>query len=240
MKTTDDPARARRRLIALVGAGVVFLILAGIGVYGLATGPNDATPRPDGPTSPSTLDPVRPATPRLPHITASTDPEVFAREVADALFTWDTTTGFLPLDYTAVLLDAGDPTGTELAGLASDVATYLPSRAAWIELRHYSTTQHLTITDASVPEQWAQAVEQARPCQLPVGATAITIDGTRHRTGLWNDEPVTSEHPVAFTIFLVCPPDDSSTNTATGQPTPTAAAPSCYLLRLSMLDQPLR
>jgi len=240
MKTTpDDPARTRRRLIALVCAGLAFLILAAVGVYGLVTGPNDDSTRPDTPPAPTRIDPDAPM-PRLPHIAPSTDPEAFARDAAHALFTWDTASGILPLDYTAVLLDVGDPTGNEQAGLASDIAAYLPSRAAWVELRQYSTSQHLTITDAYVPEQWAQAVEQAQPGQLPVGATAITIEGTRHRTGIWNDEPATSEHPVAFTIFLACPPDDPPPSSGETGQSETGAVPSCYLLRLSMLDQPLR
>ena len=59
--------------------------------------------------------------------------------------------------------------------------------------------------------------------------------------GIWNDEPVTSEHPVAFTIFLACPPDDPPTGSQSETSAPdTGAVPSCYLLRLSMLDQPLR
>jgi hypothetical protein len=241
MKTTpDDPARTRRRLISFVCAGVALLVLAAIGVYGLVTGPNDADPSPNGPPTPIRIDPDQP-TPRLPYIAPSTDPDEFARDAAHALFTWDTTSGFLPLDYTAVLLDVGDPTGNEQAGLASDIASYLPSRDAWVDLRQYSTSQHLTITDAYVPEQWAQAVEQARPGQLPVGATAITIEGTRHREGIWNDEPVSSEHPVAFTIFLACPPDDPPSGSQSETSTPEAGAvPSCYLLRLSILDQPLR
>lgn len=242
MKTTpDDPARTRRRLISLVCAGIAFLILAVIGVYGLVTGPNDPDTRPETPVSPMPTEPD-PLTPRLPRIAASTDPEAFARDAAHALFTWDTTSGFLPLDYTAVLLEVSDPTGNEQAGLASDIASYLPSRDAWVQLRQYSTSQHLNITDAYVPEQWAQAVEQARPGQLPVGASAITIEGTRHREGIWNDEPVTSQHPVAFTIFLACPREDDppiSNQSETGQPD-AGAAGSCYLLRLSMLDQPLR
>ena len=240
MKTPDDPARTRRRLISLVCAGVAFLVLAAIGVYGLMTGPNDASTRPDAPMPPAPSEPGGP-TPRLPYIAPSTDPEAFARDAAHALFTWDTASGFLPLDYTAVLLDVGDPTGNEQAGLASDIASYLPNRDAWIDLRQYSTSQHLSITDAYVPEQWAQAVEQAWPGQLPVGATAITIEGTRHRTGVWNDQPVTSEHSVAFTIFLACPPEAPPTGSQSETSAPDAGpVPSCYLLRLSMLDNPLR
>ena len=85
------------------------------------------------------------------------------------LFTWDTASGFLPLDYTAVLLDVGDPTGNEQAGLASDVTSYLPDRDAWIDLRQYSTSQHLIITDAYVPDQWAQAVSRPAPVNSQSG-----------------------------------------------------------------------
>ena len=59
---------------------------------------------------------------------------------------------------------------------------------------------------------------------LADGLVAYTVEGTRHRTGVWFDEPVTSEHPVAFTMFLSCPP----------------ATDRCVLLRLSQLDNPLR
>ena len=37
-----DP-RNRRRLVALIAAGIVLLLLAGIGVYGLLTGPRTST-----------------------------------------------------------------------------------------------------------------------------------------------------------------------------------------------------
>ena len=155
---------------------------------------------------------------------ASRDPETFAGNVAHALFTWDTTSGLMPLDYTAAVLDVGDPSGTEQAGLASDLATYLPTREAWIELRKHETHQHLTIDQADIPEAWDDAVAQAQPGQIAPGTTAFTIEGTRHRDGLWNGEPVSSEHPVSFTVFIVCAP----------------AYPTCHLLRLSQLDNPLR
>jgi len=67
-------------------------------------------------------------------------------------------------------------------------------------------------------------VEQAQPGQLAEGTVAYTIEGTRHRSGVWNDEPVESAHPVAFTVFIVCKPTYET----------------CHLLRLSELDNPLR
>ncbi|WP_460432901.1 hypothetical protein [Arthrobacter tumbae] len=236
MKPPDLSApRSRHRLIAALAALVTVLVLAGVGVYGLLAGPPTANedanggsgPGPAG-TAPSDPgapgDPAPTATPRLPTVPASADPVTFARNVATALFAWDTASGFMPLDYTSVVLAVGDPAGAEQAGLAADIATYLPNRDAWIELRQYATAQHLTIDEVFVPEAWDAALEQAQPGQLAEGTTAYTIEGTRHRTGLWNDETVTSEHPVAFTVFLVCGPTYDT----------------CHLLRLSQLDNPLR
>ncbi|MFM2721682.1 hypothetical protein [Microbacterium mcarthurae (nom. nud.)] len=229
MKTPDlSEPRTRRRLIAALAAAVIVLVLAGVGVYGLVLGPpshdRDDDSETPGPVMTAPSDPVPTTTPRLPVVRASDDPETFARNVATVLFEWDTASGFMPLDYTSVVLDVGDPTGAEQAGLASDIAAYLPSRDAWLELRQYATAQHLTIGNTFVPEAWATAVEQAQPSQLTEGTVAVTIEGTRHREGLWHDEQVTSEHAVAFTVFVVCGPTYET----------------CHLLRLSQLDNPLR
>ncbi|MCL6422284.1 MULTISPECIES: hypothetical protein [Micrococcales] len=225
MNTTDD-SHARRRLVAWIIAGIALLVLIAVGVYGLLIGPPDTDTPPAPAPSERTVGPPpsEKLTPRLPVIIATDDPEGFARSVAEALFTWDTGDGLMPADYSSVIVEVGDPTGYEQAGLASDISTYLPSREAWIELRKHSTSQYLSIETAAVPEAWAEAVDQAQPGQLPEGATAITIEGTRHREGIWQDDPVSSEHSVAFTIFLACPED----------------ADSCHLLRLSELDNPLR
>lgn len=76
-----------------------------------------------------------------------------------------------------------------------------------------------------MPEAWGEAVEQAQPGQLgALGTVVSTIEGTRHRTGVWNDEQVTSEHAVAFTV--------SSSSAPTYD--------TRHLLRLSQLDNPLR
>lgn len=213
----------------MLAAVVAVLVLAGVGGYGLLTGPPTSTDTDSGGTGPGPVVtapavPVPTVTPRLPVVAGSDDPETFARNVATALFGWDTASGFIPLDYTSVLLAVGDPTGAEQPGLASDIAAYLPTRQAWVELRQYATTQHLTIDTLFVPDAWDTAVAQAQPGQLADGTTAYTIEGTRHRAGLWNDEPVASEHAVAFTVFIVCSP----------------AYDTCHLLRLSQLDNPLR
>ncbi|WP_454116087.1 hypothetical protein [Microbacterium aurum] len=232
MKTPDLSApRSRHRLIAALAALVAVLVLAGVGVYGLLTGPptgsmveTEPGPGITASSDPVPGDPAPTATPRLPTVRASADPATFARNVATALFAWDTASGFMPVDYTSVVLAVGDPSGAEQAGLASDIATYLPNRDAWIELRHYATAQHLTIDEVFVPDAWDAALEQAQPGQLAEGTIAYTVEGTRHREGVWNDETVTSEHPVAFTVFLVCGPTYDT----------------CHLLRLSQLDNPLR
>lgn len=58
---------------------------------------------------------------------------------------------------------------------------------------------------------------------LPAGTTAYTITGTRHRAGVWDGRRVTTTGRVSFTVFETC------------QPT----YPTCRLLRLSQLDNPL-
>lgn len=217
-------------MIALIAGLLAIVVMAGIGIYGLLTGPHTTSD-----TSPNNGNGMRPgpvavpadspaSSPRLPTLVASDDPETFARNLAETLFAWDTASGFMPLDYTSVILAVGDPSGQEQAGLASDVAAYLPTREAWIDLRHYATAQHLSIDEAYVPQAWDTAVEQALPGQLAPGTSAYTIEGTRHREGVWNDEDVTSAHPVAFTVFIVCAPTYDT----------------CHLLRLSQLDNPLR
>ena len=69
-----------------------------------------------------------------------------------------------------------------------------------------------------------EALAQAPEGQLAPGTVAYTIEGTRHRTGTWNGEPVDSAHKVEFTVFVVCAPTYDT----------------CHLLRLSQLDNPLR
>ncbi len=220
--------RSRRTLVALITASIAVILVTGVGVYGIiigsraSTAPIGPSPSSTGPAAlPSHESPFRPS--RIPPIPRSTDAEAFARSVATALFTWDTGSGFLPLDYTEVILDVADPTGTEQPGLAADIATYLPTQDAWAQLRQYATSQRLEITSAHVPDTWANALAQARPGQLPAGATAFTIAGIRHRSGLWNGDHVSAEQEVTFTVFIACPPKDS-----------------CYVLRLSQLNNPLR
>lgn len=219
--------RTRRTLIILVATVSLAIILAGIGIYGLIVGAGKPT-EPSNPASSSATEnpephrkPTSPA--RLPLISKTTDGEAFARSVAAALFTWDTGSKFLPLDYIEVILDVADPTGFEQSGLAADIAAYLPTQSAWAGLRSYATTQWLEVTAAYVPDAWSEALAQARPGQLPDGAIAYTVEGIRHRSGVWNGNPVTAEHPVAFTLIIACP---------SGEP--------CYVLRLSQVNNPLR
>lgn len=238
----------RGLLIVLAATALVLLVVVGVAVYGLITGPDTTSPnggpRPGTPlTSASatvtTLPPTR-RVPVPPTVAVSGDVETFARGVASAVFDWDTASGLMPIDYTSAVLRAGDPTGTEQAGLASDLAAYLPSREAWISLRAYATRQHLTIDRAYIPDAWADAQAQALPGQLPAGATAYTIDGVRHRDGTWDGRPVTATRDVSFTIFLTCPPPTPEPPDRSSVANGAAAGGSCFVLRLSQLDKPLR
>lgn len=229
----DPTARRRTVLIATIAGGLILLLLIGVGVYGLIRGPqttepDDPTPT-DGPTATSpTLVPAEPEP-----VVALGGPEDFAVAVAEALLTWDTSSGYGPAEYAQMLADV--TADTEADAAASDVRAYLPAPEAWAQLRTHQTRQWLTIDTIEIPAAWEEAVAQAAPGQIPDGTVAYTITGTRHRTGYWGTDPVTTTHPVAFTVFLTCAPERN--------PAPAPADPitdTCLLLRLSQLDNPLR
>ena len=225
---SDDQQRRRRRLIiTLTATGLVIAVLAGIGIYGLVTGPQAADAPGDRPTaSTAPVDPTDPSEqPRaagLPDLPRTNNPETYVRAVAAALFDWDTFTLLTPADHRGVLIEDADPSGTETPGLISDLEGYFPSASTWRDLAEYRTRQHLEIDRVFVPDQWEEAVA-ASGGQITDGTVAYTVEGTRHRDGVWYDDPVESSHAVAFTVFVSCEP----------------VFDRCHLLRLSELDNPL-
>lgn len=219
-------SQRRRVVIAAIAGTLAVVVLAGIGIYGLIRGPHthnpDADPAGQTDTVPSSSRPPATQMGPLP-IRDTTRADVFARDVALALFSWDTASGFQSSEFAQVIVDAGDPTGMETAGLAADVRAYLPSPQQWAQLRTHQTSQWLTIDDLHVPESWAAAEAQAAAGQLLPGTTAYTVTGIRHRDGIWGTEPMETSRPVAFTMFITCEPTFEN----------------CRLLRLSRVDEPL-
>lgn len=218
---------SRRRLIILIcAAGLAILTVIGFGIYGLLIGPPDknvpvsSDPTPTVTTSPNDAT----TTPNdLLALPKTTDPVVYARAVADALFTWDTLSGRMPVEYGQPIITDADPSGYETNGLVTDLSNYLPTTEVWQQLRQYRTTQSLSIDDAFVPESWPAIAADAGN-QIAKGTVAVTIEGTRHREGFGFGQPAVSDHPIAFTIFLICPP----------------TADRCHTLRLSLPDSPLK
>lgn len=220
------PVLRRRRTAVLVVAGVVLFAAAGAGVYGLLRGADDgATAPPPTPARASALgrSTTAAAEDRPAILPTTNDPSHYATAVAGALFNWDSTSGLSPADYTAPVLADADPSGEETPGLIGDVAGYEPTTDQWQQLAALRVAQHLQITSAVVPSTWPRAVAQAHG-QLRPGTTAITITGTRQRTGVWYGERAATATPVSFTVFLACAP----------------AFSRCHTLRLSELNSPLR
>lgn len=225
----------RRRRILIVIATAISLLIAVFSYAALSNAesnrespvrPADSTTvvrKLQGPTSTSATHNGVLANDLLPALPSTADPATFASLVAHAIFDWDTTTTIPLSAYTSRLVTAADPTGESSPGLMADLAGYLPTEKAWTELRPYSTRQWLKIKKTGVPDLWPKAEAQSGPGVLLPGTTAYTITGVRHRAGRWERKPVTSEHDVAFTVFLVCAP----------------SYPECHLLRLSRLDDPL-
>lgn len=215
-----------RQVVLVLGLALTFATLV-VGAYGLVRGPSSTGAGPD----PGLVAPVRVAPEAtapvvslaeraLPH---TTDPIDYARALATSLFEWDTSSGFLPTDYTAAILADADPSGEETPGLLLDVTAYVPTTAQWLSLSALKVIQAIDITKSYLPDSWATAEAQAHG-QLRPGTTAVTITGTRHRTGMWNNKAAVSTSPVSFTVFLACPP----------------AFDRCHVLRLSQLDNPLK
>lgn len=219
--TTRRPRRGRAAAI-----GILILatgLLSGAVVLVASTRPTTTSPPADAATRAAPTSPAAAAAPPA-ELPRTDDSEQFARQVAIAIFAWDTQTDTGPVALVEPFVQIADPRGESTAGLVADVTAYLPSQAAWGELREYATKQWLTVTSVTVPTGWATAVDQAADDALLSGTTAYTVHAVRHRAGVWEGESVTSKHEVAFTIFMVCAP----------------SYPECHLLRLSRLDDPLR
>ncbi|WP_166355030.1 hypothetical protein [Phytoactinopolyspora limicola] len=223
------PSQTPRRLtIAMVATAIVVIIVTGIGVYGLITGPPSEDPTRHPATNVATSKPTPSTAPTaaswqdIPTLPATNDPVRYARAVATAVFTWDTMSGLSPDEYRNVALIDADPSGTETAGLIADLTHYLPDIDTWQHLRDYHTRQTFTIHAAFVPDAWEHIARDAAG-QIRDGTVAVTIEGTRHRHGIWHDRAEESAHDTAFTVFLACRP----------------AFPRCHTLRLSELDNPL-
>jgi Na+-transporting methylmalonyl-CoA/oxaloacetate decarboxylase gamma subunit len=219
--TSDD---LRRRRLIVAGVAIVLLLLAVLMYAVLLHRTHSSSVVAPGHERAGQAEVASPESPvtELAELQPTRDPQTFARQVATALFEWDTATIVSRTDHIEQLIAVADPTGESTPGLVSDLDNYLPNPDAWTELAKYETRQWIVIDAVTTPTTWAGAQAQAGNELLP-GTTALTIHGTRHRAGVWEREPVGSEHDVAFTIFLVCGP----------------SYPECHLLRLSMLDKPL-
>jgi hypothetical protein len=218
------------RLLSVIGGVVGLVLVVTIAVYLRSAFSGDEIVAPSTGASPSTpgfTDAPGAVPPtlrvKLAPAPATADPAEFARLVAAAIFDWETTNGHGVEEYVAQLVAIGDPTGEETPGLVADLTGYLPTSTAWAELRTYATRQWLEVDSVHVPSLWPQALAQAPEGALLPGSAAYTVTGVRHRAGVWHGDAVTSEHQVAFTIFMVCGPSYDQ----------------CHLLRLSRLNEPL-
>ncbi|MDR1186973.1 MAG: hypothetical protein LBK95_05890 [Bifidobacteriaceae bacterium] len=223
MRDHADTAANRRPWITLAAAvfGLAALAAVAAGVYGLWFAPKPAAPPTGGAAPAASQRPTEPA-PAAAGGGRTGDPERFARWAAETLFAWDAA-AMEPSDVAEALIAVGDPTGEETAGLAADIAGYLPDQRTWAKLRGLGARQRLAIDTAEVPDRWEDAAAQARDGQILPGTVAYTVAGARLRDGVWEGRPAVFEEPVAFTVFVTCAP----------------SFPECRLMRLSKLGEPL-
>jgi len=211
----------RRSIILIAAVSGVFVVLAGVGIYGLIIGPRQPhTPPAAEPSSRPTTAPPLAADPLRP-IASTGDAEAFAESLAHAIFDWDTSDNVTPAELIDHALTVADPTGFETPGFREDLTSYLPTKEQWSVLRQFDTAQSLTIDSLEVPASWA-AIAADPANEIVDGTVAVTITGTRTRTGGWNGEASMKTYPVEFTMFVSCPDDGH-----------------CSVLRLSQLGAAL-
>ena len=121
-------------------------------------------------------------------------------------FDWDTRQDAGLADWVQVLVDAAAAEES-----AADVRDYLPGAETWKRLGFYGTRQWLDVESVTVPAASATALEQAAEGQIPRGAAALTVVGTRHRAGTWDTDEMRTERQVSFTVFVACPGEQSCT-----------------------------
>lgn len=226
LSTLDLAGFRHRTIIVLIAAALITLAVIGarFALSGRPSHPEPSTFTRSGLPGPSANRPTPGATPDdMAPLHSISEPQVFAEAVARALFDWDTTAPAPLTEHAGRLLAVADPTGAESNGLVSDLAGYLPTAQVWAQLKPYYTRQWIQIDSIAVPELWPQAEAEAGPGGFAPGTTAYTVEGVRHRAGVWDGENVSSEHDVSFSLFVVCGP----------------TYPSCHLLRLSRLNAPL-
>lgn len=236
-KTTHSSAAknrpsVRRAAVAALVSVVALAVLVTLVIYARTTTDDkraQSDDRPGQSTPGHTTDAPEPTASgpatwtTLPPLPQTQNPIAYAKAVAGAVFDWDTTSGLTTTDYTQVLVVDADPSGVETNGLVTDLATYLPTDDAWAQLREYGTKQTIDIDRTYVPKSWETAKREDAG-QIADGTVAITIEGTRYRTGKWLEKAQRSSHDVSFTAFVACQP----------------AFDRCHILRLSQLDNPLR
>ncbi|MDR1185865.1 MAG: hypothetical protein LBK95_00160 [Bifidobacteriaceae bacterium] len=213
---------SRPRLAVAALAALAAAALTAVGVWGLVRGPGEPAPAPSAARSASDSPAPRPGA--APAGEPSTDPSAFARQVAEALHTWDTGSGDGTDQIRDRLISWADQSGEEAAGLAADLGNYLPDARTGRQVTGMAVRQHLTDVRAEVPDGWADAEARAPAGALAPGTVAVTVDATLVREGVWDGRPQSLEAPVALTVFMVCQP----------------APDQCRALRLSAPGTPLR
>jgi len=135
MNSADAASSSSAVVIALL---VIAFITYAVLVHRPASSSIDLIATKASPGSPSAVE-AKPTPTQLPALRPTNDPETFAREVATALFAWDTATMIGRADHIEQPINVADPTGESTAGLLADIDNYLPTQDAWVDLAQYET-----------------------------------------------------------------------------------------------------
>ena len=153
MPYPSTPADLRRRGLIFAGIAVTLLLSAALAYTVLVHRSSSNTAAPGAGSQPLTPPAIetKPVVAELPALGSTSDPDAFARAVAEAIFVWDTTTLVTRTDHLERLIEVADPTGESTPGLVFDLSGYLPTQLAWADLAQYQTQQWLTTHSVTTP-----------------------------------------------------------------------------------------
>ena len=172
------------------------------------------------------------AAPALAPLPATPSADIYASEVAGALWSVDYTSttraqliGFWQHELAATL-PTGTPAGTTVAqaqaAAMSTLDLYLPSAPMWPTLARDHTVSAFKLTAISEPASWVSAVASGQIADP--GLTARTVIGVQTLTYGAGTARRTSAQSQQLTVAMLCPPTTSSCRVEIIPPTDAAGA----------------
>jgi hypothetical protein len=200
-----------KRALVVAGGVVVLVVVAMIAstMRGLQEPDAAALLNPPSATSPTAQDPQSPSPSGAPvmaiRLPSTSEPDAYARAVAEVLFGIDTR-GAGPADYRALLLADADPGLSESgrADLEALIAARIPADELWQRMRANQQRSTFEVSEVWEPGSWAQVVTSG---QAEPGWAMRNVTGIETTTYVEAGVEKTASRERTITVGMRCPAD---------------------------------